>query len=686
MWHPVCVFLPLWLPGRYSSLASTGTSAPLPKRVNVTAHADALRPDDLLHASPWLVVRFRPADLRVTFVTDNAGWILGYSAAELTGSRAFWDEVAHPDDGPRCLARVRQAAADVVAQLELECRLRAKDGHYRAFSILLRIEYEDDGQPASMIGYVQDIADRKAAEADARQAHAFSDVIVEHLPAMVFVKEAGDLRYVQFNRGAEALLGMMREEVLGRTDSDLFPAELARVYEARDREVLRARRLEDVGEDVMPVRNGEPRIVHTKKIPIFGESGEPAYLLGISQDITERRAAHEEVRIARLEAERASRAKSDFLSRMSHDLRTPLNAILGFAQILQMERLGAEHEESVQQILRAGSHLLALINEVLDIARIEAGQLSLSPEPVAVADVLAQVAALVRPLAAHRGIVVSADVAGRGALYVHADRQRLQQVLINLVSNAVKYNRDGGTVGVSCEPHAGTVVIRVTDTGPGIRPDRLQLLFQPFERLGAEQSAIEGTGLGLAVSKGLTEAMGGRVGVHSRVDQGSTFWIELPGAEAPSPQAVAPSLAAPPPVAAAAGTVVYVEDNRSNVRLLERLLARRAGLRLISAGTGQSALDAVRSVRPDLVLLDLHLPDMSGEEVLRRLWADPETRRIPVAVLSADATANQKQRLRAAGAIDYLTKPLDLARLLELIDRQLGPGGAEPAAETRGER
>jgi PAS domain S-box-containing protein len=510
-------------------------------------HRDEPRPpagDVLFNAAPWLVLRFQPEGFRLTFVTSNLGWILGYAAEELIGSELFWEAVVHPEDRPRLASTLSRAIADVVTQIEQESRWRGKDGRYRWFSMLLRIEYDDEARATSIIGYAQDIAERKAAE--------------------------------------------------------------------------------------------------------------------------------EALRLVKLEADRASRAKSEFLSRMSHELRTPLNAVLGYAQVIAMDTLSAEQTDSLQQILKGGSHLLELVNEVLDIARIEAGHLSLSQEPVGLAEVIPQVADLVRPLSGSRGIRIVADVVTTD-VYVRADRQRLKQVLLNLVSNAVKYSGKFGTVRVSWRFVAGLVRIEVTDSGAGIAREKLALLFHPFERLGAEQSGIEGTGLGLAVSKGLTEAMGGRIGVESRVDEGTTFWIELPQSDPsaiPAPVEMAPAPTSPPKKEAS-GTVLYVEDNRSNVRLLERIMTRRRGVRLITAPTGGAAIEMARSQRPDLILLDLHLPDMSGEEVLQRLWADPTTAKIPVAVLSADATAIQQQRLLAAGAVAYLTKPMDLPLLLSLLDARL---------------
>jgi PAS domain S-box-containing protein len=628
--------------------------------------------EHLLSASPSMVFRFAPDTRLMTYVSPNIGWLLGYSPDEVVGVEGFWEQLVHPADRARMVVAVRDAMAAMVAQTEQECRCRGKDGRYRWFLTLLRIEYDAESRPVAILGYALDIGDRKAAEEEVRQERIFCDSIIENLPAVVFVKQAPDLRYARFNRAAEETLGLTRDEVIGRTDFEVFPPTLARWYREKDEQVLRSGRPVEIPEEVIAPPGHEPRIVQTKKIPILDRSGEPLYVVGVSIDITAQRKAHEEVRLSRLEAERASRSKSEFLSRMSHELRTPLNAILGFAQILQMDELSLEQAEGVEQILQGGVHLLELINEVLDISRIEAGQLSLSPEPVPVVDVITQVVSLVRPLGVLRQVSISAESAASCPFHVRADRQRLKQILVNLVSNAVKYNKDMGLVRLACEQRGDAVRILVSDTGAGILPEKRALLFQPFERLGADQGPIEGTGLGLAVSKGLVEAMGGRIGVDSEIDAGSTFWIELPEAAAPEPRdAAGGGAGSSAPLSAGSGHVLYVEDNRSNVRLLERLLARRPGVRLDTASTGQTALEFVQHARPDLILLDLHLPDMSGEEVLRRIWSDRATRSIPIAVLSADASPRQQQRLLAAGAIAYLTKPLDVAALLRLIDERL---------------
>ena len=397
----------------------------------------------------------------------------------------------------------------------------------------------------------------------------------------------------------------------------------------------------------------------------------------MSRDVTYKAALEQALRDAKEEAELANRAKSEFLSRMSHELRTPLNAILGFGQLLEMEELDEGMRESVDQILKGGRHLLDLINEVLDIARIETGRMSLSLEPVVVDDALSEALDLIRPLARNRNVSLHVESDESSGVACLADRQRLKQVLLNLLSNAVKYNRDEGrvTVRVARIP-GGRACVEVRDQGPGIPPEKLARLFTPFDRLGAEQTKVEGIGLGLALSQRLADAMGGAITAQTTVGEGSTFALELPLAEQPEDRFEGKDGDPAPSTGGSElpRTLLCIEDNPANLKLMHRVVMRRPAWKLLSAMQGSLGLELARQHHPDLILLDLHLPDISGEAVLRSLLADPRTRLIPVVVLSADATPAQVRKILGIGAEAYLTKPLDVRRLLELMDETLTAG------------
>ena len=424
--------------------------------------------------------------------------------------------------------------------------------------------------------------------------------------------------------------------------------------------------------------SGEVRFVYSQGDVILDEAGQPRRMFGTVQDITERKLVDE--------VKRASKAKSEFLSRMSHELRTPLNAILGFGQLLERQKPTEVQRKRVGYILSAGKHLLDLINEVLDISRIAAGRMQLSLEPVCVADALEETLDLMRPLATERSIQLSASADIDAGVHVLADRQRFKQVLVNLLNNAVKYTPFFGGVAVSYHvPGNEKVRVLVSDTGPGIPAEKLARLFTPFERLGAEQSAIEGTGLGLALSQRLMDAMGGSIGVESAVGKGSTFWIELPLAKSPLerfPRDGAANGARQPSSEPASRSILYIEDNLSNLALIEQMLAERPGTALLTCMQGKVGLDLARQHTPDLILLDLHLPDLPGWDVLSQLKADSTTRHIPVVVISADATKRQMNRLMSAGAAHYLTKPLDVNKFFQVLDETNGIDSVEqsPAA------
>ena len=389
-----------------------------------------------------------------------------------------------------------------------------------------------------------------------------------------------------------------------------------------------------------------------------------------ARDVTDQRRISETLRQAKEAAEQGSRAKGEFLSRMSHELRTPLNAILGFAQLLELRFKDPQIVEAARFIIKGGRHLLELINEVLDLSRIESGRMNMSIESVSASEVLDQAVELVQPLA---------DAAGIGILVEHpperstvmADRQRLLQVLINLLSNAIKYNKPSGNVRVRCLDESGQKLrFEITDDGHGISAADQQKLFEPFQRFGDQQ--IEGTGLGLALSERFVRHMQGRLSLLQSSERGSTFSIELNRAEDRVQEfAVREGAASGIPFDNLSGTVLYVEDNMSNIRLLEILFAKSENLKLIPVTQGRIGIDLAREHQPDLILLDLHLPDLSGREVLQKLKSDPATESVPVAVLSAEASPSAASRLLSEGANEYLTKPLDLDRLFEVLERHL---------------
>jgi signal transduction histidine kinase/ActR/RegA family two-component response regulator len=393
---------------------------------------------------------------------------------------------------------------------------------------------------------------------------------------------------------------------------------------------------------------------------------------------------------ARLAAEKANRAKSDFLSRMSHELRTPLNAVLGFGQLLELDGLTPDQAENVSQITKGGSHLLDLINEILDISQIESGHMSMSPEAVQVGEVVEAAVSLLRPLAEERAVHLIGSMDHGCGHYIFADRQRLKQILLNLLGNGIKYNRQGGSVSISCfQPVRGILRIQVTDTGPGISPEQFHLLFAPFERLGAEQTSVPGTGVGLALSRGLAEAMGGKLDVESTPGRGSTFWVEFPIVESPVKMFEdATSQRAPRADEAGAVTVLHIEDNLANVELVERVLAQRPDITVLPAMQGRMGVDLARRHHPVLILLDLNLVDLPGAEVLQILRDDPQTADIPVAIVSADAMPRQVQRLMSSGAVAYLTKPINIHKLLDLVDdaveRASGQAGGRTAETVAG--
>jgi PAS domain S-box-containing protein len=483
------------------------------------------------------------------------------------------------------------------------------------------------------------------------------------------------------NKQMEALTGCTRDELIGAPFKNYFTdPERA---EAAIKHVLNEKKVTDY-ELTASARDGKKTVVSYNATTFYDRDRKLQGVFAAARDVTERKRfevalqeTNVELESAKSAAEKANLAKSDFLSSMSHELRSPLNAILGFAQLLESTSPlpTASQKENITQILQAGWHLLKLINEVLDLAVVESGKMSLSPEPVSLAEVISECQAMMEPQAKQRGISMTfpqLDI----PYYVNADRTRVKQVLINLLSNAIKYNREQGTVEVKCTATSPERIrISVKDTGAGLPPGKLMQLFQPFNRLGQESRAEEGTGIGLVMSKRVVELMEGAIGAESTVGVGSVFWIELPLTTAPT-LAVASAestiaVHARVPTGTRLRTLLYVEDNPANLMLVEQLIARRSDIRLLTAVNGTLGIELAQASQPEVILMDINLPGISGIEALKILREDPATAHTPIVALSANAMPLDIKKGMEAGFFDYVTKPIKINEFMDALDGAL---------------
>lgn len=497
-----------------------------------------------------------------------------------------------------------------------------------------------------------------------RESEAFLASIIENIPSVVTVKEAKNLSFVKVNQAAIQVFGVAREEIIGSTMEELAPDWAAQRQFRQDRELIAGREVVTEESLELPGQFGN-RTIDVRHIPMVGPSGEVDFLLQIADDVSGRNSAFQELTRARTESEMANRAKSDFLSRMSHELRTPLNAVLGFGQLLEFEELTSRQAESVQQILRGGRHLLGLINEVLDISRIESGNLSLSLEPVFLETLISETIDLIRPLAAESELVIPDGPMPDWALWARADQQRLRQVLLNLLSNAVKYNDVGGSISIRC--HAvddRRLRISVADTGRGLSQDQVDRLFSPFERLGAEGTDIEGSGLGLSLSKVLVEAMHGSIGLETVLGIGTTFWIEL-GLSHEADLVTGPAASAVNDEREDnMARLFHVEDSLDQLRWVEDLVSSHPDIELISIADAETTVDMAVRFQPDVLLLDMAVEGVDAGELVERLRADPATSRIVVLTIceTAEGLPNTHR---------HVTRPISGGDLLAAVSDAL---------------
>jgi PAS domain S-box-containing protein len=537
-------------------------------------------------------------------------------------------------------------------------------------------------------------AEQKKLDQRLRDQQFYTRSLIEsNIDALMTTDPSGIISDV--NKQMELLTGCTRDELIGAPFKNYFTdPERA---EAGIRRVLNENKVTNY-ELTARARDGRETVVSYNATTFHDRDRTLQGVFAAARDVTERQLldrALQETNVAlenaKSVAEKANLAKSDFLSSMSHELRSPLNAILGFGQLMDAgpPLPTPAQKESIDQILQAGWYLLELINEILDLSLIESGRLSLSLESMSLAEVLDDCQAMIEPQAQKSGIRMRFPPSG-SPLHVRADRTRVKQVLVNLLSNAIKYNTVGGSVEVSCEAGTqGRVRVSFRDTGQGLSPEHLAQLFQPFNRLGQEAGAEEGTGIGLVVSKRLVELMGGSIGVQSTVGVGSVFWIELIAAQAPqavaSDAAIGAASPVPVPSGSAQRTLLYVEDNPANLKLIEKLIARRPDIRLLTATDGKSGVEIARAARPDAILMDINLPGISGVVAMKILADDPATAQIPVIALSANAMPHDIARGLAAGFFRYLTKPIKVNEFMDTLDVALSVSGAAASVAPAGE-
>ncbi|MHB1532981.1 hybrid sensor histidine kinase/response regulator [Acidithiobacillus sp.] len=616
--------------------------------------------------------------------------MLGYAAAEVVGkitpadisdpqeliarAIALGHELATPI-APSFEALAFKASRGIEDIYELTY-IRKDSSRFPAVVSVTALRNDQDG----IIGYLligTDNTARKQVEEKLRWTEENFRLMVESVTDYAIVMLDPEGCVVSWNAGAERIHGYHAEDIVGQHFSRFYLEEdVNNGKPQRDLEAVVANgRFEDEGWRVH--QDGSSFWANVVYTAIRDQLGNLRGFAKLTRDLTERRQVETALIAAKSAAEKANRAKSDFLSSMSHELRSPLNAILGFAQLMESDSPPPTPSQtaSIEQILQGGWYLLELINEILDLAVIESGRVSLSLEPVSLAEVMLECQAMIEPQVQKRGIRMTFPRLDN-PWFVSADRTRVKQVLINLFSNAIKYNQAGGTVAVACSASAPERVrISVTDTGAGLPAEKLAQLFQPFNRLGQEAGAEEGTGIGLVVTKRLVELMGGVIGVESTIGVGSVFWIELIAAAAPQ---IGAGSTASTPVAQAQvhndaplRTLLYIEDNQANLKLIEQLIARRPDMRLLSAADGQLGIEIARAFQPEVILMDINLPGISGIEALKILREDPATAHIPVVALSANAIPRDILKGLKAGFFRYLTKPIKVNEVLNTLDEAL---------------
>ena len=600
--------------------------------------------------------------------SDEIYRIFGYEPGSISPSINAFHAAVHPEDLERVNQSERQA--EETGHYDVVHRIVRPDGSIRYVHELAQMRFDELGKAQHLIGTAQDVTELKQAEQDLLIFRRVFDATGQGIGV---ADTDGYLLYS--NPAHDRLHGYEPQESQGKQFKQFFSG---KIMQWAPEAVIKTIAEGKSWSGLLPIvrKDGSEVITASNVGFIAGEDGKPQYLFNIMSDYSSELERQQQLAQAKEEADRANQAKSEFLSSMSHELRTPMNAILGFGQLIEYdEALSDEHQDSVREIIKAGTHLLELIGEVLDLSKVESGNIDLSLEPVEVCTVVDECLSLVRPLADQRNIELRHQ--GLEGVAVRADRTRLKQVLLNLLSNAIKYNREGGSIAVKLQYEGNDRLrIQVIDTGQGISSDRLTELFEPFNRLGAEEGEIEGTGIGLTITQRIVEMMGGRVNVQSELGVGSTFWIELPlESLSDTSRTHEVSTDVDDPAArfdsGTEYTVLYIEDNPSNIKLMSQLLSRVPHIHLLTAHTSELGIELAMARQPDLILMDINMPGMNGYQVLEVLKAGTSLKNTPVIAITANAMPRDIERGKAAGFADYLTKPLNVEHFLDTVKSHL---------------